>query len=72
MIELLFIVLIVGSYVDAMSDQVVTMQPGYALQDYLCNGTLQSIISLLCWSTESIVYLLNGRAISPMQAAALR
>ena len=47
MIALLFIVLIVGRYVDARSDQVVTIQPGYALQDYLCNGTLQSNITVV-------------------------
>ena len=47
MIELLFIVLIAGSYVDARFDQVVTIQPGYALQDYLCNGTLQSNITVM-------------------------
>ena len=47
MIALYIIVLIVGSYVDAMSDQVVTIQPGFALQDYLCNGTLLSNITVV-------------------------
>ena len=47
MIELFFIVLIVGSYVDARSDEVVTIQPGFALQDYLCNGTLLSNITVV-------------------------
>ena len=47
MIELLFIVLIVESYVDARSDEVVTFQPGFALQDYLCNGALQSNITVV-------------------------
>ena len=50
MIEMLIIVFILGSCVVARSDQdntTVTIPPGYALQDYLCNGTLQSNITVL-------------------------
>ena len=47
---MLIIVFILGSCVVARSDQVnttVTIPPGYALQDYLCNGTLQPNITIV-------------------------
>ena len=47
---MLIIVFILGSCVVARSDQInttVTIPPGYALQDYLCNGTLQSNIKFV-------------------------
>ena len=50
LIEMLVIVFILGSCVVARSDQVnttVTIPPGYALQDYLCNGTRQSNITVV-------------------------
>ena len=47
---MLIIVFILGSCVVVRSDQdntTVTIPPGYALQDYLCNGTLQSNITVV-------------------------
>ena len=45
MIEILLLLSVLGSYAIAISDQfnlTVTIPPGYALQNYLCNGSLKS------------------------------
>ena len=43
--QMFFVLSLLGSYVVVMSNQVnitATIPPGYALQDYLCSGTLMS------------------------------
>ena len=50
MVQLLFVLSALGSYVVVMSDQVnltATIPPGYALQDYLCSGPLKSSTTLV-------------------------
>ena len=45
MIEILLLLSVLGSYAIAISDQfnlTVTIPPGYALQNYLCSGSLKS------------------------------
>ena len=45
MIQILFVLSALGSYLVVMSDEVnltATIPPGYALQDYLCSGPLKS------------------------------
>ena len=45
MIEISLLVSVLGSYAIAISDQfnlTVTIPPGYALQNYLCSGSLKS------------------------------
>ena len=50
MVQMLFVLSALGSYVVVMSDQLnltATMRPGYALQDYLCSGPLKSSKTLV-------------------------
>ena len=55
MVQLLFVLSALGSYVVVMSDQVnltATIPPGYALQDYLCSGPLESNTTLVLGDGE--------------------
>ncbi|KAL5497502.1 hypothetical protein EMCRGX_G013978 [Ephydatia muelleri] len=55
MVQLLFVLSALGSYVVVMSDQLnltATIPPGYALQDYLCSGPLESSTTLVLGDGE--------------------
>eukprot|EP00731_Ephydatia_muelleri_P009200 Em0004g1538a len=55
MVQLLFVLSVLGSYVVVMSDPVnltATIPPGYALQDYLCSGPLESNTTLVLGDGE--------------------